>query len=178
MGGYRVYRPRLEWNPGDPAIAAALAAELERWRGTRYESGQSFPQRGADCTGSVFGVVDAIDGRARMQPAGFPHDASIHDRAGAIRTVREIVRRYSPCVKLEPDESGVFQVEPGDIVVTGAPNGGPGHVEIVGPRKNELWHAQPSCGFHQGGWSFLEQQVLYAVYRIEDKHRWRQECTE
>lgn len=187
MGGIRIYRPQLVWTPGDPEIAAALAAELERWRGTPYESGQSFPQRGADCTGSVFGVVDAMDGRARMAPPGFPHDASMHDRAGAIATVREIVRRYSPCHKVEPvrfDEEGqacqpTWYVEPGDIVVTGLRQGGPGHVELVGPRKNELWHAQPSTGFVQGGWGFFQEQVLYAVYRIEDKHRWRQdECTE
>jgi hypothetical protein len=43
---------------------------------------------------------------------------------------------------------------------------------MVGPDKNELWHALPMPGFHQGGWAFLEQQTLYAVYRIQDKSRW------
>jgi hypothetical protein len=174
----RIYSPRLIWNQGALTVATALRAELRRWEGTRYESGQSFPQRGADCTGSIFGIVDALDGRARMQPAGFPHDGALHNRAGAIAAVREIVRRYSPCHKIEPDERGYFQVEPGDIVVTGEPGGGPGHVEMVGPDKNELWHAMPSPGFHQGGWSFLEQQLLYAIYRIEDKDRWRHQCSE
>ena len=125
----------------------------------------------------MFGVIDEIDGRARMEPAGFPHDASLHDRAGAVRTVREIVRRYSPCHKLVMVD-GTIMVEPGDIVVTGSPGGGPGHVEIVGANKNELWHALPVAGFHQGGWGFLEQQVLYAVYRIDDKHRWGHQCSE
>lgn len=172
----RIYMPRLVWNEGNIDVAVALGSELNSWNGTPYESGQSFMQRGADCTGAIFGVIDALDGRARMEPPGFPHDASLHDRAGAIRTVREIVRRYSPCVKVEADEKGYFQVEPGDIVVTGMPGGGPGHIEIVGANPNELWHAQPSPGFHQGGWSFLEQQLLYAIYRIEDKHRWRHQC--
>ena len=170
----RIYRPRLVWNRGEIGAYAldALDRALAAWDGTPYESGQSFIQRAADCTGAVFGVIDQIDGRHRMQPAGFPHDGSLHDRAGAIRSVREIVRRYSPCHKVEADENGFFQVEPGDIVVTGMPGGGPGHVEIVGARKNELWHAQPAPGFHQGGWSFLEQQLLFAIYRIDDKERW------
>jgi hypothetical protein len=172
----RTYSPRLVWNTGDPKVAVALGGEIHNWLETPYESGQSFPKRGADCTGSIFGIVDALDGRARMQPAGFPHDGSLHDRAGAIRTVREIVRRYSPCVKLEPDADGYYQVEPGDIVVTGMPGGGPGHVEMVGPNPNELYHSMPTPGFHQGGWSFLDVQVLYAIYRIEDKHLWRHPC--
>jgi len=175
----RIYAPRLVWTRGKIGDVAldALDRCLYAWHGTPYESGQSFIQRGADCTGAVFGVIDTIDGRARMQPAGFPHDGSLHDRAGAIRTVREIVRRYSPCHKLEAAEDRMFYVEPGDIVVTGMPGGGPGHVEIVGARPNELWHAQPAPGFHQGGWSFLEQQILYAIYRIDDKHRWGQQCS-
>ncbi len=176
----RIYSPRLIWEHGSIGATATVALddELRRWEGTPYESGQSFVQRGGDCTGSLFGVVDAIDGRARMQPAGFPHDASLHNRAGAIVAVREIVRRYSPCVKVEADAEGYYRVEPGDIVVTGTPGGGPGHVEIVGAKRNELWHALPSSGFHQSGWSFLEQQLLYAIYRIEDKDRWGQQCSE
>lgn len=175
----RVHSPHLVWGPGsvENCNLQALDAALRAWEGTPYESGQSYIQRAADCTGSVFGIIDSLDGRKRMEPAGFPHDGSLHDRAGAIRSVREIVRRYSPCYKVEAVE-GLFHVEPGDIVVTGLPGGGPGHVEIVGARKNELWHAQPSPGFHQGGWSFLEQQLLYAVYRIEDKNRWGQQCSE
>jgi hypothetical protein len=54
-----------------------------------------------------------------MQPPGFPHDGALHNRAGAIVAVREIVRRYSPCHKVEADESGYFQVEPGDIHASG-----------------------------------------------------------
>lgn len=168
----QVFNPRLSWNAGDPDIAVALQAEIDKWLETPYESGQSFPKRGADCTGSVFGIVDALDGRARMAPAGFPHDASMHDRVGAIKAMREILVRYQPHHKIELDENRLFQVEPGDILITGMPGGGPGHCEIVGPRPNELWHALPSAGFHQSGWSLLDIQVLYAIYRIEDKHRW------
>lgn len=174
----RIYKPRLTWNPigqyggNGEGAALALDAALHAWEGTKYESGQRFIQRGCDCIGGVFGVVDMIDGRPRAQFPGMPADAAMHNRAGAIAAVRELVSRYNPCHKVEADAGGIFQVEPGDIVVTGSPGGGPGHVEIVGAHKNELWHAQPSPGFHQGGWSFLDQQVLFAIYRIEDKWRW------
>jgi len=171
----RIYSPAMVWEPLDARVPEALCAlddTLRAWDKTPYESGQRFKQRGADCIGAVFGVVDEMDGRQRAQFPGMPQDTAMHDRRTAIAAVRELVRRYSPCRKVEPSARGVFLVQPGDIVVTGAPGGGPGHVEIVGARTNELWHAIPCSGFHQGGWSFFEQQVLFAVYRIEDKHRW------
>lgn len=176
----RIWSPNMVWEPSPESLRVVRALEdaLEAWRGTPYESGQRFIQRGADCIGSLFGVIDDMDGRQRATFPGMPHDAAMHDRAGAIAAVRELVRRYSPCVKVEAqkDEDGapVYYVEPGDIIVTGMPGGGPGHVELVGPHRNELWHALPVSGFHQGGWSFLEEQYLYAIYRIEDKHRWGQ----
>lgn len=172
--GTRIYAPTMVWTLGNLSCRSrtALGAALEAWRDTPYESGQRFIQRGGDCIGSLFGVIDDIDGRARAAFPGMPHDAAIHSRSTAIIAVRELVRRYSPCEKVESDEDHIFHVEPGDIVVTGSPGGGPGHVEMVGTRPNELWHALPASGFHQGGWSFLEQQILYAIYRIQDKHRW------
>lgn len=169
----RIWSPEMVWQPHpDLAVQSAIERVLEDWRGTPYESGQRFKGRAGDCIGSLFGAVDELDGRARAEFPGLPHDAAMHDRRSAIAAVRELVRRYSPCEKVEPDAHGVHFVEPGDIVVTGHPGGGPGHVEMVGARRNELWHAMPVSGFHQGGWSFLEQQFLYAVYRIKDKYRW------
>lgn len=173
----RIWGPNMVWEPS-PLTSVTLALEhtLDAWDKTPYESGQRFIQRGADCIGALFGVVDDMDGRDRAEFPGMPHDAAMHDRAGAIAAVRELVRRYSPCVKVEPetDKDGhpIYYVEPGDICVTGHPGGGPGHVEMVGAHRNELWHALPVSGFHQGGWAFLEQQFLYAIYRIKDKHRW------
>jgi hypothetical protein len=169
----RVYAPNFEWFRGtNPEAAGALDKALRAWEGTPYESGQRFMQRGCDCIGGVFGVVDMVDGRDRAAFPNMPQDSSMHDRVGAIKAVRELIRRYAPLHKVEPREDGVFVVEPGDLVVTGTPGGGPGHVEIVGARKNELWHALPRVGFHKGGWSLLDMQVLYAIYRLEDKERW------
>ncbi len=165
-----IYNPQIVWEPGDERVAAALDAELRAWDRTPYESGQRFKGRGADCIGGVFGVIDALDGRERAQFPGMPHDASLHDRAGAVRAMRELVRRYQPCHRLAT-RNGMC-VQPGDIVGVGPPGGGPGHVLIVGARRNELWQALPLSGFHQSGWSLFAEQVLWAVYRIEDRERW------
>lgn len=175
----RVYAPEMLWIYGDVSAASLVSLDdtLRAWKGTPYESGQCFIQRGADCIGAICGVIDDMDGQGRRLHPGMPSDTSMHSRSTAIRAVRELVRRYAPCTKVLADSEHIFHVEPGDIVVTGAPGGGPGHVEIVGSRRNELWHALPSSGFHQGGWSFLEQQLLFAVYRIQDKHRWGQNET-
>lgn len=169
----RTYAPKLIWTPGNPIADEALRDALMAWNGTPYESGQCFIGRGADCVGAVFGVIDQIDGRQRAAQSGMPHDAAMHNRPGALAAMRELVRRYMPNDKVEPVD-GVYYVEPGDIVATGEPGGGPGHVELVGANKNELWHAVPGTGFHQGGWSLLSHQVLYAIYRISDKYRWGQ----
>lgn len=170
----RIYAPEMVWEYGNLSATTLIALDdtLRAWEGTPYESGQCFIQRGADCIGSVCGVIDDMDGRARATHPGLPSDASMHSRSTAIRAVRELIRRYSPCEKVESDSEHIFHVEPGDIVVTGSPGGGPGHVEMVGSCPNELWHALPASGFHQGGWSFLEQQFLFAIFRIQDKDRW------
>ncbi len=174
--GARVYSPTMVWQPipsGEGiSIMLTLDRTLREWDRTPYESGQCFKQRGADCIGGVFGPIDEMDGQGRAQRPNMPHDGSLHNRKAAVAALRELVTRYSPCRKLESEDDGSFFVEPGDIVVTGMPGGGPGHVEIVGANRNELWHALPMAGFHQGGWSFLTEQVLWAVYRIEDKWRW------
>lgn len=172
--GIRIVAPDMVWCPLQESrqVARALERALERWRYTPYESGQRFRGLGADCIGAVFGVVDEVDGRPRAAYPGLPHDAAMHSRSTAVAAMRELVRRYSPCVKVAPGPSGQTLVEPGDIVVTGMPGGGPGHVEMVGCRRNELWHALPEPGFHQGGWGLFAEQVLWAVYRIQDKRRW------
>lgn len=171
----RIYAPDMVWQPMSCArheqATANLERALSRWERTPYESGQRFCQRGADCLGGVFGVIDDVDGRQRAQFPGMPADTALHNRRTAVRAVRELIRRYSPGRKLERS-GGAFVVEPGDIVVTGAPGGGPGHVELVGPRRNQLWHALPASGFHQTGWGFLEQQLLFAIYRLDDRERW------
>jgi len=163
----RILQPSLAWTRHpDPAIA-------EEWEGTPYESGQRVKKVAADCIGSVFGVIDDLDGQNRASLPGLPADAAMHSRDTAVAAVRELIRRYEPNRKLRLGRNGDVRVRPGDIVVTGYKGGGPGHVEIVGARRNELWHSlEDGAGFAQRGWGFLESQVLYGVWRAEDQWRW------
>lgn len=165
----RIVAPNLVWHPHPSEDSQrALRAALAAWEGTPYQSGQRFRGRGADCVGAVFGVIDDLDGLARAQAPGLPTDASLHNTAAAVIAVRELVRRYSPCRKVEG-----LDVRPGHILVTGQGAGGPGHVAIVGARRNEIWQATPGAGFHQGGWGMLSSQVLFAVYELGNDGNWR-----
>ncbi len=169
----RVVDPKLCWAPSMiPGLHDSMSRVLSAWQGTPYESGQRFIQRGADCIGAVFGVIDDLDGRARAEFPGMPHDCAMHSGETARAAVREILRRYDPIVNVAQRSDGICCVEPGDLILTGHPGGGPGHVEMVGVRHGHLWHALPGIGFHQGGWSLFDTQTMLAVYRIEDKERW------
>jgi hypothetical protein len=170
----RTYKPRLTWSEGglSPEVLINLDRVLRSWARTPYSSGQRLKGRGADCIGSVFGVIDELDGRLRAQDPGLPQDTAMHHRDTAVVAMKEILRRYAPLRKLGAMGRAPLVVEPGDLLVTGLSNGGPGHLEMVGARKNELWHATAGPGFHQGGWSLLSEQVLYGVWRPEEKDRW------
>jgi hypothetical protein len=64
-------------------------------------------------------------------------------------------------------------VEPGDIVVVGTHAGGPGHLMLVGPQPNTLWHCTESSGACMSGWGLPAfTSRVFAVYRILDKDRW------
>ncbi len=65
-------------------------------------------------------------------------------------------------------------LQPGDLLVVGTNNGGPGHLMIVGVRKNTIWHAGGrGARFDQTGWALGDGfERLFAVYRLEDRERW------
>lgn len=170
----RVRHPKLIWKacPKSLDISGPLQEALDAWEGTPYESGQRFIQRGADCIGAVFGVIDRMDGRERGMAPTIPHDTALHRPDTARAAMKVLLRAYAPAQKLRAGIGGMIRVMPGDIVVMGERGGGPGHVGIVGARKNTLWHAIPGSGFHQGGWGLNKRQTLHAVYRILDRERW------
>lgn len=170
----RVWAPNMIWqHHPDLAVERALEDVLNAWRDTPYESGQRLRGLGADCVGSVFGVIDDLDGRRRAALPGFPSDVAMHSRETAVKAIRVLLRRYTPNHEIRMDDDGSFRVRPGHIIVTGYRGGGPGHVAIVGARPNELWHSLRSSGFQQRGWGFFDEQVLYGIYQADDDHRWR-----
>ncbi len=172
----KTYSLTLDWAPLPAELGnaqARLGEALEAWRGTPYLSGQRLRGVGGDCIGAVFGVIDDVDGRPRAQDPMLPADASLHDARSAYKAVAAIRRIYAPAERLRWD-SGRLVVEPGDLLIVGTTYGGPGHLMIVGVRKNTIWHAAGrGARFDQTGWALGDGfERLFAVYRLGDRHRW------
>lgn len=92
-----------------------------------------------------------------------PPDTALHDPKKAVRAVRAIAGRY-------PNEiirNG--EVEPGDIVIV-AVGKGPGHVMIVGPQPNTLWHCMQTAGVVRTGFENFGR--VLRVWRGKDRHLW------
>ena len=172
----RTYPLRMDWEPLPANLGNAqerLGSALETWKGTPYLSGQRRRGIGGDCIGDIFGVIDDTDGRPRAQNPKLPADTSLHDRKSAYRAVVAIRRLYAPAERVRRVE-GKLIVQPGDLLVVGTSDGGPGHLMMVGVRKNTVWHATRSnAGFDMTGWALGDGfERLFAVYRLQDRERW------
>ncbi len=132
--------------------------------------GQSCPGGGVDCVRFVVAVLDElyrVGDDAEAVPV-IPPDASWHDPAGAMHVARVISRRY-------PNEEVVgdtVTVAPGDVLVMQVSSvaGSPGHIAIVGPRPNTIWHANPGMGVAEAGLG--EVKRLLHAWRMKDKASW------
>lgn len=158
--------PDLYWCSSQ--IQKRLERVLSSWDLTGYMSGQQCKGVKADCIGFVFGVIDEMYGRPSPKRDVLPHDTAMHSRDKAIACMKALRRLYAPN---SPVEDG--SLEPGDIVVTGHSTGGPGHVMIVGARKNTLWHCNEGVGVHQTGLGFAQgSECIFGVYRFDDRELW------
>lgn len=174
----RITRPSWTWrelslpNKLAPSeanmIEARLALVISNWEGTPYMSGQQQRGTAADCIGFVFGVVDEMYGRKSPDRTVLPPDTAMHSREQALATIRALRRLYAPN---EPVTDGT--IEPGDIIVTGHRQGGPGHVMIAGSKRNTLWHCVNEIGVCQTGIGFADgYERIFGVYRFNDRERW------
>lgn len=149
-------------------IASALHQELESWCGTPYMIGQQQKGVGVDCVR----FVAAIIGWATQKTIDIkllPPDAALHNRKTAIAAMKKLSRAFDP---LEPIYSmGETTVEPGDIIVVGPHEGGPGHAIIVGCLKN--WFYEAGSKRVQRIGAGLEAGVkVFEVYRHKLRHSW------
>lgn len=158
----------LKWRvlPEHLAINHRLETFLLLWRGTPYLDGNQCPGYGVDCFRFVCGVLDSLEGKKRHLDF-IPRDQSMHDREGASRAMRTVLEMYRP---FETVDNG--QVEPGDIFITGANGGGPGHALIAGLSQGELWHVPgPNKKVRMTGTGINGQ--LFRIYRVSNKlERW------
>ena len=149
------------------AIEARISAELDGWLGTPYAAGCAAKGigGGVDCIRFVCAAMDALYGFRREPIDRLPHDVALHNPTAANAALRKIIRMYEPCVHVEDGS-----LEPGDVVIVSLGGGGPSHAKIADTRRNTLYHATAD-GICMTG--ILEQEgTPWAVYRVQDKHRW------
>lgn len=139
---------------------------LQTWEHTRYMPGQQMPGVGTDCVRFVCGVLDELYNRKTSLPRNV-QDVALHDRKGAIRTMRHIRKLYPNHEKVT---DGI--IEPGDVIITGEQDGGPGHAILVGAEENTLWQAMYH-GVQRCGLGLIQDyQRVFRIYRFKDKHSW------
>lgn len=172
------YAPlRLEWSPiivpghcSDAQINAQraerrLARILSSWEGTPYAAGQGHRKVGCDCVRATVLILAEWMRWEAPKLDTLPPDAALHDRKGAIRALHRIRRALPPHKRLR----GARRAQPGDVLITGHPGGGPGHAIIVGTDRNTLWQATKGAGFVRCGWALpADYSKLYAVLRFDD----------
>lgn len=141
---------------------------LAEWEGTKYRSGANSKGEVADCLGFGFGVIDELYRRVSPAIERLPADTALHDPATARAALRVLLRIYQPA---EEVTNGL--VEPADILITQAPKGGPGHLMLVGPSRNTLWHCNAGVGVQRSGFSLpAEFAQVHSIYRFSDREKW------
>lgn len=161
----------LTWEPLPAELEGfkpRFAEILSRWDRTPYMSGQDCCGVQSDCIGFVFRAVDELYRRPTPERVVLPPDSSMHDREGALRTMRFLCRAYAPTIAVIDG-----RLQPADVVVVGPALGGPAHILTVGPRRNTLWHCTNRIGVNMTGIGFVQgAQQVFAVYRFADREKW------
>jgi len=145
-----------------------LQSELESWEGTPYMSGQQEKGKYVDCVRFITGVLDALFRIERTEPPRLHPDCCIHSPKDAWKALNLVLALYPDKFK---EVTGNF-LEPGDFIIVGPKNGGPGHGMIVGHEKNTLWHCV-FPGVHYTGWALTTDiHKIFRIYRVEDRTQW------
>lgn len=161
----------LSWKPldfeGADTVIERLRACFQTWDRTPYMAGQRAAGIGVDCVRFVCAVLDEMYGVFHEIPREM-QDRSLHDPEGAQRVVDTIRAYYDDHIDLPKHDRCV---EPGDIVITGNAQGGPGHAILVGVDRNTLWQAT-SRGIRMCGLGLLDHfQQICTIVR-PDKTLW------
>lgn len=172
----RSFSTNLVWSPLPESLAHltnGIRRTLESWDGTKYRSGQRLRGVDADCIGFACSQLDLLDGRARACSPLLPTDAALHSPEKARNAVAAIRRMYDPAELVAPGEDGKILAQPMDILVVESGASGPGHMMLVGPDINTLWHCNFVSGVTKTGWSlFSGYERVFALYRLLDRERW------
>lgn len=142
-----------------------MARVLESWAGTPYLPGCSARGRsgGVDCVRFVVGVLDELYG-VRTPVERLPPSTSLHNRAAAMRAMRVMVQAW-PCEVIDPGEPPMTT----DVIIL-RHGAGPGHVAILSPVPNVVWHSTYPSGVVKAGLGSLGH--VEAIFRLAELSRW------
>jgi len=144
-------------------IEERLFEILQSWEDTPYCPGQQCRGVAVDCVRFVSAVLDEMLCKDTVMER-LPQDASFHNAPLVRQGFRRFLKRY-PCTKVEGN------IQPGDVLIMGPRNGGPGHAAIVGLKG--YWHC-----FHTGVTMAGLEMPGGGVYCFKearrgiDRHKW------
>lgn len=174
----RAFSLNLTWAPLPEELRqleGRMLRVLKSWENTKYRSGQRLRGVYADCLGFGCSAVDDMDGRPRAQDPQLPPDTALHDPEKAREAILFIRRLYDPIEELTRSaEKLPIDAQPFDILIVGTGAGGPGHMMIVGPEPNTLWHCTQGAGVHWTGWKLFNGfEKVHGLYRLADRYKWQ-----
>ncbi len=157
----------LDWAPGTPAVRHAIDLVIKPWINTPFMAGQCCAGVGVDCTHFVCAVLDELYGTMPPRPIRRwkPGTGQQSVRHGA-EVMREIVQMFPAARRVSSP------LEPGDTVVLRYGRG-PGHLAIIGPERNTIWHVPMGIGAkvcEAPLKMFLGRAVR--AYRMTDRENW------
>ena len=143
-----------------------LLTILQSWEGTPYKDRQCSKGGAVDCVRFTCAVYDELDNVSSRDYLRLPPDQALHSKDSSIQAMKIIRENYMP------NYSVTDQIlEPGDFIVMGFKDGGPGHSMIAGP-QNRIWHTDGLC-VTPTGLVTPPRMELIRVYRAVDREkRW------
>lgn len=126
----------------DTPLADFLENLLQSWKGTPFHPNMCEKQVGVDCVNFVAAIYSSIS-NIPFDVLKHNTDISFHNTKKAVEGFHSFLKRYpsSPVPVDVKSEESVITVRPGDAIICGPSNGGPGHCIIAG--KTSLWHCSP-----------------------------------
>jgi len=157
----------FKWAEIESHLEARLHYVLTSWVGTSYHPGWQCKGAGVDCVRFVCGVLDELYG-VTTPIETLPPDTAMHNARGAVGVMHKIKVLYKPNMAVRDGT-----ISPGDVVVMGPRDGGPGHALIAGPSRNTLWHST-GLGVQVTGLGFADgiHNKIYRVFRCGDRDLW------
>lgn len=130
---------------------------LHSWDGTPHMDGQQCRGVAVDCVRFVSAVLDELAG-TNTQLDRLPQDASFHNADVCWKAFKRFMSEFPTKDVLDSE------MQPGDVLITGPKNGGPGHAIIVGA-DGALWHCDGDFVSRMG--LSIRGQGVFALKKIK-----------